>query len=220
MSNAGLINSSIGRKILMALTGLFLCIFLIEHLIGNSLLLLGDGGASFNDFSATMSHNLFIRLVEIFLFLAILVHIIDAIVLTVRNRQARGGIAYSVNNVSVNSTWFSRNMPVTGLIILLFFILHLKDFFYEYRIEGLENETLYDEVVEAFQTGWYVAFNCVAFILLGFHLNHGFQSAFQTLGLGHKEYFRVIKGIGIAFTVIVTIGFVVIPLAIFFEICN
>ncbi|MFQ5334887.1 MAG: succinate dehydrogenase, partial [Flavobacteriales bacterium] len=101
-----------------------------------------------------------------------------------------------------------------------FLILHLKDFFYEYRIEGLGDETIFDEVIESFHIGWYITVYIFAFVLLGFHLNHGFQSAFQTLGLGHREYSSVIKAVGTAFAVIITIGFVIIPLAVFFDICN
>lgn len=216
MNNIKLFYSSIGRKFLMALTGLFLCIFLIEHLYGNLLILKGDNGVAFNEYSHSLTSNLFIRIVEIVLFLAFIVHIVDAIVLTRKNKQSRP-VPYVKNAPEKNSSWFSRNMGLTGSLILVFLVIHLKDFFYKYRIEGLEKgETLYNEVVESFHQFWYVAIYVIAFLFLAFHLNHGFQSAFQSLGLSNKKYSPIIKKTGTLFAILIAIGYSVIPLIIFF----
>ncbi len=216
MANSKLLKSSIAKKYLMALTGLFLVVFLIEHLYGNLLLLKPDGGAAFNEYSHNMTTNILIRIVEIVLFLGILAHVVNALRLTVENKKARP-VKYAMDKPSANSSWFSRNMGLTGSIILVFIIVHLSDYFFEYRIEGLDgDETVYDEVIESFQQLWYVILYIVGFIFLGFHLNHAIQSSFQTLGINHPKYNPLIKKTGAALAFIITLGFTFIPLYIYF----
>ncbi len=216
MANSKLLKSSIAKKYLMALTGLFLVVFLIEHLYGNLLLLKPDGGAAFNEYSHNMTTNILIRIVEVVLFLGILAHVVNALRLTMENKKARP-VKYAMDKPSANSSWFSRNMGLTGSIILVFIIVHLSDYFFEYRIEGLDgNETVYDEVIESFQQLWYVILYIVGFIFLGFHLNHAIQSSFQTLGINHPKYNPLIKKTGAALAFIITLGFTFIPLYIYF----
>ncbi len=203
-------NLSTSRKYIMALTGLFLCIFLIEHLYTNLLLFAGDGGVLFNEASHDMVHNVVIRIVEIFLFAAVVVHVIQAFALTRKNTAARP-VKYAVNDASKNSSWYSRNMGLTGSIILFFIVVHLYHFFVPYRIThtigGEGQDTVAQEVAEALGNPAYAALYLVSVILLALHLSHGFQSAFQSLGLSNKKYAPLLKNIGCGFAIIMGVGF-------------
>ena len=204
----------------MALTGLFLCAFLVEHLYGNLLLYYNDNGAAFIEYSHTMVHSILIRLVEIFLFAAIIVHVVQAIILTRQNNKARP-VKYAVNKASENSSWYSRNMGLTGSLIFFFLVVHLNTFFVSYRITGLaDNENIAWKVKEAFSSGWYSALYVFAVVILGFHLNHGFQSAFQTLGLNDKKYAPILKNVGTAFAILITLGFASFPILFYFGIAG
>ena len=216
-------SSTVGRKIIMAITGLFLCSFLVIHLIGNLQLFNNDGGAAFNIYSRFMGTNPIIRTMEIVLLLGFLFHIYDAIVITRRNKAARP-IGYVNSHPEENSTWASRNMGLLGTVILVFLIIHLWNFFVPARFGGLEGvviedveyDNLYLKVVQSFQIWWYVALYVISMVALAYHLIHGFQSAFQSLGLDHKKYTPFIQKFGYAFSVIVCLGFAIIPLYFFF----
>ncbi|MDX5420773.1 MAG: succinate dehydrogenase cytochrome b subunit [Hymenobacteraceae bacterium] len=216
-------SSTIGRKIVMSVTGLFLCSFLVVHLLGNLQLFNDDGGAAFNIYSYFMANNMVIRFMEIVLVLGFVFHIYDALVLTRRNKAARP-VDYSEQRPQENSTWSSRNMGLLGTVILVFLIIHLWNFFVPARfggldpvvVEGVEYENLYLRVVQSFQIWWYVAIYVISMVALAYHLIHGFQSAFQTLGLTHKKYTPFIQAFGYAFSVIVCLGFAIIPLYFFF----
>ncbi|MHA6247339.1 succinate dehydrogenase cytochrome b subunit [Pontibacter sp. CAU 1760] len=216
-------SSTMGRKIVMSITGLFLCSFLVVHLIGNLQLFNNDGGESFNIYSHFMGTNPIIRTMEIVLLAGFLFHIYDAIVLSRKNKAARP-VGYVNNHPEQNSTWSSRNMGLLGTVILVFLIIHLWNFFVPARFGGLEGvviedveyDNLYSRVVESFQIWWYVAIYVIAMVALAYHLIHGFQSAFQTLGLDHKKYTPFIQMFGYAFSVIVCLGFAIIPLYFFF----
>ncbi|TAL57757.1 MAG: succinate dehydrogenase cytochrome b subunit [Bacteroidetes bacterium] len=218
------INSSLGRKTVMAATGLFLCVFLVEHLYGNLLLFYTDGGEAFIEYSHTLVHSLFIRIVEIFLFAAIIVHVVQAIHLTRLNSTARP-VKYTEYKVGETSNWFSRNMGITGSLILFFLVVHLWRFFVPYRItdavggEGQINVA--QDVKLAFQNGWYVLFYLVSIAFLTFHLNHGFQSAFKSLGLNSKKHEQLLSVSGSVFAFgIVGIGFASIPVLFYFGIAG
>ncbi len=206
------LESSIGKKFVMAATGLFIVLFLIEHLIGNLLLLAGDNGKIFMEYMEIMasSYNIPIRIIEIGLFIFILYHIVNGIRLWWINRNTRD-TKYSVNNPSENSSFFSRFMVQSGSIIFIFLVIHLRTFFIPYRLGNPDN-TMYEGVVAAFSSPWYSGFYLAALVLLAFHLVHGVQSAFQTLGLNHKKYTPLIKKIGIVFTIILCAGFALIPI--------
>jgi succinate dehydrogenase / fumarate reductase, cytochrome b subunit len=207
--------TSVGRKLVMALTGLFLLLFLLEHLYGNLLLYKMDGGVAFNEYSEFMAGNLLIRIIEIVLFAGIIIHVIDALVLTYDNRKARA-VGYAVNHPSKNSTWFSRNMGLTGTVILFFLVIHLRTFFFPHRFGTPETSLAYD-VAYAFQSNWYAALYLVSMVLLGAHLNHGFQSAFHTLGISNKKYRTALKTTGTIIAMIIMIGFATFPVVYYFD---
>lgn len=208
-------NLSTGRKYLMGLSGLFLCLFLVEHLYTNLLLYVGDGGALFEETSHSMVNNIFIRIIEIVLFAAIIIHVYEALVLTRQNAAARP-VKYAVNKSESNSSWYSRNMGLTGSVIFFFLVVHLKTFFVPYRVThtigGEGQESVAYEVTEVFGNVWYSALYLVAAILLAFHLNHGFQSAFQSLGANNKKYAPLLRNFGTGFAVIMGIGFASFPI--------
>ncbi|MCX6274734.1 MAG: succinate dehydrogenase cytochrome b subunit [Bacteroidetes bacterium] len=207
--------TTIGRKILMALTGLFLILFLLEHLYGNLLLYKLDGGVSFDEYSEFMAGNMIIRTIEFVLFGAIIVHAIDGLLITMANRKARP-VAYETNRQSGNSSWFSRNMGLTGTVILAFLIIHLKTFFVNFRFGHLE-ETMAQNVAKAFQIPLYASFYVFAMVLLGMHLNHGFQSSFQTLGLNNKKYNGTVKYMGTFVALLFMVGFASFPIILYFD---
>lgn len=201
---------SVSKKVIMALTGLFLIIFLATHLAGNLLLLAQDGGAAFNEYAEFMATNPVVRVLEIGLFAGFLFHIVDGIVLMRQNKSARSQ-KYAVQVHPKESTWFSRYSAHTGIVILVFLILHLANFFFKHRVIGTE-ESMFDTVRLAFENPLYSIFYVVAMFFIGFHLNHGFQSAFQTIGWRHPKYTPIIRKLGTAYAIIVPAGFAVIPL--------
>jgi len=207
--------TTIGRKILMALTGLFLITFLVEHLYGNLLLYKMDGGKSFDDYSEFMAGNMLIRTIEYILFAAIIIHAIDGLLITLANRKARPD-NYEVNRQAGNSTWFSRNMGLTGAVILFFLVIHLRHFFFVFRFGHLE-ETTAQYVAKSFEISWYSALYVFSMLLLGMHLNHGFQSSFQTLGLNNKKYKGPIKYAGTFVALLFMIGFASFPIVFYFD---
>ncbi len=213
------LNSSIGKKVIVALTGLFLITFLIGHLAGNLQLLADNPELKFNKYAHFMTTNPAIKGLSWATYISILVHVFYSLTLTWHNKKARK-INYAVSNNS-KATWASKNMALLGSIILLFIVIHLKDFWYEMHwgeikedAEGFKN--LYHTVEMAFRSGYYTLFYVIAMGFLAFHLSHGFSSAFQTLGLNHKKYSPLIKTIGFIFSVVVPILFALIPVYLFF----
>lgn len=220
LSNA--LTSSIGRKIIMAVTGLFLCSFLVIHLIGNLQLFKNDGGVAFNIYSHFMGTNPIIRTIEWVLVAGFGFHIYEAIALTGKNRKARGSQGYVEDRIGQNSPWASRNMGLLGTIILIFLLVHLYNFFWRARFGELDpdinnNDDLYTLVVSSFQQWWYVLLYVLAQVALCYHLIHGFKSAFQSLGLTHRKYTPLVTYVGYAFSVIVCAGFAAMPLYFFFK---
>lgn len=211
-------SSTIGRKVVMALTGLFLILFLVIHLIGNLQLLKSDDGQAFNIYAQFMTLNPLIIAISYVNFTFILIHIIWSIILTRRNRTARGPEGYALNKNS--SHWTSRNMGILGTFIFIFLVIHLRGFWYEMHwggidtanYDGTDYKNLYTVVDIAYSELWYVILYVVSMILLAFHLFHGFGSAFQTLGLNHAKYNPVIKFVGVTFAVIVPALFALIPI--------
>ncbi len=205
------IDSSLGKKLIMAVTGLFLYIYLVIHLIAN-LFILYPTGAPFNAYAEFMASNFNIpvRIIEIVLFIAFIYHIINGIRLWFINRSARG-IDYKMKDQAANSSFYSRFMIQSGIVVLIFLVLHLLDFFIPSRFGNPAN-TMYDAAVAKFQnTGWSIMY-VVAMVLLAFHLVHAFQSGFQTLGLRHNKYTPFIKGFGVVFSILICAGFALIPL--------
>lgn len=220
--SAGLFKSSLGRKYLMALSGLFLCTFLIVHCIGNLQLFKDDGGQAFNEYTYFMTHNPLIKIVSYVNYILILLHVIDGFSLVIANKKARPQ-AYKNVNQSKSSTWSSRNMGILGTLILIFLIVHMRSFWFEMKFgsmpiinydgSDIAYKDMYKIVAEAFTQVWYVALYVICMFALAFHLFHGFQSAFQTFGINHHRYTPIIKAIGVGvFAIIIPALFAAMPL--------
>jgi succinate dehydrogenase / fumarate reductase, cytochrome b subunit len=216
-----LLTSTIGRKLLMALTGLFLILFLVVHLIGNLQLLHHDEGQAFNVYTKFMTTNGLIKIISYVNYTFIIVHIIWAILLTRKNSAARGSQGYAI--VKNSSHWTSRNMGILGTFVLIFLVIHLRGFWYEMHwgavptkvYDGVEVKDLFATVAFAYSNPIIVAIYVISMVLLAFHLWHGFISAFQTLGLNHPKYNPVIKFVGKAFSIIVPALFALIPIVMY-----
>lgn len=217
------ISSTLGRKVLMALTGIFLILFLIVHLSGNMQLLLNDGGKAFNVYAKFMTTNPVIKTTSYLLYSTFIIHIVWAILLTLQNNKARP-VGYAQTS-GESSSWSSRNMGILGTIIFIFLVIHLKNFWYEMHWGGIKIVTydgesykdLYAVVDFAFQNIVYVGLYVLAMVGLMFHLFHGFKSAFQTLGLNHPKYNPVIKGLGYGIAIIIPALFAAIPIIMFLK---
>ncbi|MCB0516058.1 MAG: succinate dehydrogenase cytochrome b subunit [Chitinophagales bacterium] len=212
------LSSSVGKKVLMALTGLFLCSFLVIHMAGNFQLLHHDNGLAFNEYAAFMTGSPLIKTVSYLLYLSILLHAVQGIIIALSNQKARPQ-KYAYTKAGASSSWASRNMAILGSIIFIFLVIHMKSFWYEMHFGGIGTDAnghknLYEVVKAAFHQWWYVAFYIVALIALAFHLIHGFQSAFRSLGLMHNKYTPIINGLGIIFSIGVCLGFAIQPLYI------
>ena len=210
-------------KLVMAATGLFLCFFLIIHLLGNLQLLSPPAIAreQFNWYSHLLSGNILIKIISYVLYLSIIAHAVYALILTRVNVKAQGS-QYVYDKRGQVSSWNSRNMGILGTIILIFLVIHFKDYWYVYKfghlpLDAKGNKDLYLIVISSFQQGWYVILYELSFIALGFHLLHGFFSASRTLGLYHPKYAKVVRVFGWAYSLLITFGFMLIPLYVYFN---
>jgi len=223
-----LLTSSIGRKVIMSLTGLFLCSFLLVHLAGNLQLLYGDGEA-FNTYAYFMTHNPVIIFTSFGLYAMIILHAIQGILLYLQNKKKSGGKIGSKYAVSTtaNGSIASKNMALLGTFILFFICIHMGDFWWKMKwgqlpmvtYEGYDEPIadLYLRVSTAFEQLWIVIIYLIGLIALAFHLIHGFGSAFQTLGIQHKKYTPIINAIGVTFSIAVCLGFAIIPIVHYFN---
>ncbi len=201
----------------MGLTGLFLILFLIVHAGVNACIFLNDNGETFNEVAHFMSHNWILRFLELGLFAGLILHIVQGLMLWKQNRQARP-VGYLMNKAEKNSTWYSRSMGILGTLLLLFLIMHLAHFFVGTKVAlygGDQPHNLFEEMKEVFSQEWVVALYLVGIIALFWHLYHGFQSAFQTLGMNHKKYTPIIKAAGTGYAVIICLLFALMPLAVY-----
>jgi succinate dehydrogenase / fumarate reductase cytochrome b subunit len=260
-SKVHFLDSSIGRKVLMSLTGLFLCTFLIVHVSGNLQLFYNDYGLAFNQYSVFMTTFTPIKIVSYLLYATIVIHVINGFRITLLNRKARE-VGYESRKDPRSSTWASKNMALLGTIVLIFLVTHMANFWFKYKFgdvpwveykvdmaSGLVMGTplqieatpaikphefiaadatgkpiqivvirdLYAVVKIAFQEMWIVVLYLLGMIALAYHLVHGFQSAFQTLGIRHKLYTPLIQGLGIwVFGIIIPLLFAAMPAYFFF----
>lgn len=277
MAKSALLKSSLAKKYWMALTGLFLCLFLAGHLAGNLQLIFGDA-LQFNQYALFMTTNPAVKILSYVTYISILFHAIDGIILTIQNKKARP-ISYAKENASANSAWASRNMAVLGTLILVFIVTHMVNFWAKMHFDekmplqtitvdagdgqkqefylttdngkffpkdaevlkqsGLEirNRTefystqanvkmgdgykdLHKITFEFFQDEQFgliaTILYVISMIVLGFHLNHGFASAFQSLGANNPKYNGIIRGFGKGFSIIVPLLFAIIPIYIHF----
>ena len=210
-------NTSIGKKLQMSLTGLFLILFLVVHCYVNAQIFYGDGGTRFNEAAHFMGTNFLIRTVEIGLFGFLILHIIQGLSLWSANRSKRT-TRYAVSAGNATSKWYSRSMALLGTLILLFLVLHLSKFWAPNRysmLTGGGEKPLYEMMRDEFQVPWVVVVYLLGCISLGWHLVHGFYSSFQTLGLGTHKYKGLIRMTGIAFSIIVPLIFAMMPIAFY-----
>ncbi|MDI9308879.1 MAG: succinate dehydrogenase cytochrome b subunit [Limnohabitans sp.] len=271
MAKSALLKSSLAKKYWMALTGLFLCLFLSGHLAGNLQLLVPDNSLNFNKYALFMTTNPAVKLLSYLTYISIIFHAIDGIMLAFQNKAARP-VAYAMNSPQKSSSWSSRNMAVLGTVILVFIATHMVNFWAKMHFSEMplqkvaievqpnmkqdfylttdggyipaqdpnyviKNKTeiydktanvkikegykdLYKITIEFFKDPQYGLVFTILYVLsmvvLAFHLLHGFQSAFQSMGLNNPKYTPAIKNFGKAFAIIVPVLFAVIPVYIHF----
>lgn len=200
------LRSPVAKKMIMAVTGLIWYGFLVGHLLGNLLLLRGDGGETFDAYASFLINHPLLIPAELFLIVTFFTHIYMAVTLTIENRRARP-TAYQVVRSSGGRNLSSSSMAITGTFTLIFIIFHLITFKYGERVDG----SLYKLVETTFQQTGYMVWYVVAMIILGFHLFHAFQSAFQTLSLRSRK----VQKIGLSLCVIIAGGFALLPISMF-----
>jgi succinate dehydrogenase / fumarate reductase, cytochrome b subunit len=217
--------SSVGKKFIMGLTGISLILFLIVHVGINACIWARDEGMMFNKAAHFMGSMLLIRIAEVGLFVGIFLHIIQGYVLTLKNQRARG-IQYAVDYGNKGSKWYSRSMGLLGTLILLFLIMHIAHFWVPSRLQqerlqeiilqdGGVMHNLYQRMVDVFQTWWIVVLYILGCISLAWHLLHGFQSAFRTLGVSNNRYIVLIETLGWGFSIIVPLAFAMMPVSMY-----
>lgn len=210
--------SSVGKKWVMALTGIFLILFLIVHVALNATVWANDGGKMFEAGAHFMGSNIVPRILEVGLMAGFLLHIVQGLMLEMQNRSKRKqGYAIAMGNKG--SKWYSRSMGLLGTLVLIFLIIHLTHFWVPNRShQGWllgEEISLYEKMKEVFQTPWVVIVYVLGCISLGWHLLHGFQSAFRTLGLTNKKYLVLLQAVGFGFSVIVPLAFALMPVSFY-----
>jgi succinate dehydrogenase / fumarate reductase cytochrome b subunit len=208
----------------MALTGLFLITFLVVHAAINAMIFFNDGGITFNKWAEFMGTNLIIRTMEIVLFLGLVLHVVDGLLLWKQNRAARPkDYVYAKHNA--NSKWYSRSMGILGTLILLFLILHLANFWVKtrhiignidkYGVDAAGRENLFLRMQDVFTNPLIVVIYVLGCFSLFWHLLHGFKSSFQSLGLNHRKYNGAIAFLGAAFAIIVPLLFAAMPVSMY-----
>ena len=206
----------------MALTGVSLIAFLVVHVGINACIWAGDGGEMFNKAAHFMGSTVVIRIMEVGLFAGIILHIVQGFVLEIQNRSRRK-IGYAVNLGNRGSKWYSRSMGLLGTLLLLFLVMHLSHFWVPSRftqletisIDGKEYPNQYGDIVRVFQNPVIVILYILGCASLLYHLLHGFQSAFRTLGLGNNRYLALVKTTGFLFSIIVCIAFAMMPISVY-----
>jgi len=219
-----LFTSSIGKKWVMGLTGLFLTSFLVVHAGINACIWANDGGVMFNKAAHFMGSTVVIRIMEVGLFIGILIHVIQGYALEFSNRSKRG-VGYNVNLGNKGSKWYSRSMGLLGTILLLFFIIHWYHFWIPSRFTGVEDVLLPGTAIKlhnvyalmqvTFSELWVVILYVIACFSLCWHLIHGFQSAFRTVGVSNPRYVAIIKNVGIGYSVFISLVFAMMPVSMY-----
>ena len=219
------LTSSLGKKVVMSMSGIFLMLFLVIHLLGNLQILSNDGGVGFNLYAKFMTSNPLIKTTSYLLYFSILLHAVQGWLLWSQNRRARGAQGYAVKvtrAVNTNPNAASR-MGWLGTIIFIFLLLHLWQFWFQMKtgnveainINGVMVKDLYTPVVAAFSDPLYVVVYVLSMYVIALHLGHGFQSAFQTLGINHQKYTPLIQFLGKLYAILIPLGFALIPVLVF-----
>ncbi len=220
MTKQGFTIASISHKYVMAAAGAFLMLFLISHLTTNLLLLAGDGGKKFDAAVEFLLTNPLIKIVEYFLFAGFIIHIIIGIIIEIHNRRSRP-VGYYVQGKSGTSA-FSRFMIHSGVVIFVFLILHLYHFFgvkiglVEPYADASTTHDFFPMIVYKLQNPLVAGVYILSFIVLGLHLKHAFQSAFQSFGLNHNKYTPALKIIGAVYAAAISLGFIAIAVYFLF----
>jgi succinate dehydrogenase / fumarate reductase, cytochrome b subunit len=228
-----LLTSSVGKKLVMGLTGLFLVSFLVilvglNSCIFNDLSFFDptDDGKMFNRAAHFMGASVIIRILEVGLFVGFIIHIVQGYVLEVQNRSNRS-VGYAVKMGTKGSTWYAKSMGLLGTLLLLFLIMHISHFWIPSRVTqdlpqktyipgGAEVHDLFSRMVEVFQNKWIVILYILGCISLAWHLLHGFQSSFRTLGLSNKKYIAIVQTLGVLFSIVVPLLFALMPVSIYY----
>jgi len=230
MNWSHLFTSTIGKKVVMAVTGLSLISFLIVHVTVNACMwavvfVPGDNGEVFNKAAHWLGQTLVPRVLEIGLFVFFIIHIVQGYVLEAQNRSKRK-VGYHVKMGSEGSRWYRKSMGLLGTIIFLFLVIHIADFWIPSRFGGLSEVTypdepgktyheLYGKMVVVFQNPWIVVLYVIGCISLAWHLIHGFQSGFRTLGVSNKKWLAFLNGTGWIFSIIVCLLFAMMPISMY-----
>ncbi|MEM7551243.1 MAG: succinate dehydrogenase cytochrome b subunit [Bacteroidota bacterium] len=214
------------RKSIIAGSGLFLCVFLVVHLSANCILLLPESIARdlYNSYSTTLRESPLIKVVAYLLYLSILLHVIYAAIVTYINRKAKPD-KYVANKSLENSSFASQNMGWLGVLILIFIIVHLANFWARIKLGigesvGMDsngNVDVYEVTYSLFQNAYYVLFYSVLSIPLGYHLNHGLKSGFKTLGFYHKKGLTLLAKVSLVYAVVISVGFGIIPIVVYLK---
>lgn len=214
----GYLGSAIGRKQLMALTGLVWSGFVFTHMAGNMLILVG--AQAYNKYAHALTSNPFLILAEGILLLSLASHVVYGVKLTVENRKAKSLRAAMPTNGAKAPRFQSKFMIFHGTLILAFLILHIITFkygpYYTTTIDGVEMRDLHRLVVEVFKNPLYVAWYLVALVFVGLHLSHGLWSSLSTLGLYHPSRSRALNIIGYLYAVVIAVGFMSQPIYVLF----
>lgn len=215
-----ILTSSIARKVAMALSGLFLVIFLAQHFIINFTSVIDP--ETFNNLSHFMGHNFFVQfLAQPLLIFGVIFHFVMGLILEIRNRGARS-IKYESFKGNKNSTWASRNMIISGAVILAFLGLHFYDFWFPEIVHKyvesnpLDATRYYPDLVQKFQSPVRTGLYCLSFVLLALHLWHGFSSSFQSMGWNNK-YSKGLRGFTQFYAIFIPLGFIFIALYLHFN---
>ena len=214
-------NSTIFRKTLAGLSGLFLVLFLLGHLLGNLQLFIPgeDGQKQFNEYALFMTTNPAVKILSVLTYSSIILHTVLTLFLVFQSSNARD-VKYLQSSGNANSTWGSKNMAVLGTLILIFIVIHMKSFWYEmhFGVIGLDpwgNKDLHTVTVTAFNELWYVLFYVLSMVVLAIHLKHGVESVFQTLGIKTRRYVSLIHKAAYGFALIVPAAFASIPIYLY-----
>lgn len=216
--------SSVGKKFIMSLTGISLIAFLVVHVGINACIWANDGGEMFNKASHFMGTTIVIRILEVGLFAGLILHIVQGLVLEVQNRSRRK-TGYAVKLGNRGSKWYSRSMGLLGTLLLFFLVMHLSHFWVPSRftdlptvdIDGKEIANQYADIIRVFQSPLVDILYILGCASLLYHLLHGFQSAFRTLGVPNGKYIDIIRVVGYIFAVVVSIAFAMMPVSVYLE---
>ena len=222
--------SSIGKKLVMSLTGLFLITFLVIHVSLNACIWANDNGELFNVAAHFMGTTILVRIMEVGLFAGIIIHLIQGYVLSYEYQKKRS-VGYAVKYAERGSRWYSRSMGLLGTLLLLFLIMHVYHFWVPSRFGGMANVTplqevkyedsikeyhnLYAEMLNVFQNPLIVILYVLGCISLAYHLMHGFESSFRTIGVHNNRYLKMLRYLGRGFAIIVSIAFAMMPVSMY-----